>query len=209
MLHQYRNSAVLQREEEAHYELNGAISVNDLLSTLSHTPLPTILVVAGIAFWILAIAGSVAGKITVEPGKQKTAGLVGTAFIVLGLILFFAPGPINQGETETTTKTTETKRSDSPPTNSDQNSRPSPGVNCTGTGTPDEVAICSNATLIDLDWRLYGIYQALLRRLDQNQQTKLVREEASWVKQRGECQRDVSCLTAAYKSRIAQLQSVQ
>src|SRR6266581_1140101 len=107
--------------------------MNDFLSALSHTPLPTILVVAGIAFWILAIAGSVAGKITVEPGKQKTAGLVGTAFIVLGLILFFAPGPTNQDGSETTTRTTETNKSESAP--SDQtNTRPSPGVNCTGTG---------------------------------------------------------------------------
>jgi uncharacterized protein YecT (DUF1311 family) len=182
--------------------------VNDLLNTLSHTPLPTILVVAGIGFWVLAIAGSVAGKITVEPGKQKTAGVLGTAFLILGLILFFAPGPIDQGGSETTTKTTE--RSDSPPVNSDQNrSRPSPGVNCSGTGTPDEVEICKSATLIDLDWQLYGVYQALLKRLDQNRQTKLAQEESVWVKQRGECQRDVSCLTAAYKSRIVQLQSMQ
>lgn len=182
--------------------------MNDLLSTLSHTPLPTILVVAGIAFWVLAIAGSLAGKITVEPGKKKTAGLVGTAFIVLGLIIFFAPSP--QGGSETTTKTTETTKSDSPPTNSAQrNGRPSPGVNCTGTGTPDEVTICGNATLINLDWQLYGVYQSLLKRLDQNQQAKLAREEGSWVKQRGECQKDVSCLAAAYKSRIDQLQSVQ
>lgn len=174
--------------------------MNDLLSTLSHTPLPTIFVVAGIMFWILAIAGSVAGKITVEPGKQKAAGLVGTALIILGLILFFAPGPASEGGPDTT----QTRgSSSSTPT------RPNPGVNCTGTGTPDEVEICGNATLIDLDWQLYGAYQALLKRLDQNQQTKLEREESSWVKQRGECQRDVSCLTSAYKSRIDQLRSAQ
>jgi uncharacterized protein YecT (DUF1311 family) len=185
--------------------------VNDLINTLSHTPLPTILVVAGIVFWILAVAGSVAGKITVEPGKQKAAGLVGTAFIVLGVILLFAPGsgPTNQDGSEKT-KTTETTRSDAPPVNSGENrTRPSPGVNCTGTGTPDEVEICRSATLIDLDWQLYGVYQALLKQIDQNRQTKLAQEESVWVRQRGECQRDVNCLTAAYKSRIAQLQSMQ
>ena len=182
--------------------------MNDLLNTLSHTPLPTILVVAGIAFWILAIAGSVAGKITVEPGKQKTAGVVGTAFIVSGLILFFAPSPTNHNESETTARTAGTTSSDSPSVNSDQNrTRPSPGVNCTG--TPDEVEICRSATLIDLDWQLYGVYQALLKRLDQNRQTKLAQEESAWVKQRGECKKDVSCLSAAYKSRIVQLQSMQ
>src|SRR5215470_16228873 len=112
--------------------------MNDLLNTLSHTPLPTILVVAGIVFWILAIAGSVAGKITVEPGKQKTAGLVGSAFIILGLILFFAPSPPNENRTEATDKTTETRGSSTTPT------RPNPGVNCTGSGTPDEIEICRN-----------------------------------------------------------------
>lgn len=42
-------------------------------------------------FWILAIAGSLAGKITVQRNKQKTAGLIGTVFIALGLILFILP----------------------------------------------------------------------------------------------------------------------
>jgi hypothetical protein len=67
--------------------------VSDLLSTLSHTPLPTILVVAGIFFWILAIAGSLAGKITVQRDKQKIAGLAGTALIVSGVVLFFQDEP--------------------------------------------------------------------------------------------------------------------
>jgi hypothetical protein len=71
--------------------------MSDLVRTLSDTPLPTILVLAGVLFWILAIAGSLAGKITVERGKQTTAGLVGTAFVALGLVLFFVPS--NQSQT--------------------------------------------------------------------------------------------------------------
>ena len=200
--------------------------MNELLSTLSHTPLPTILVVAGIMFWILAIAGSVAGKITVEPGKQKTAGLVGTAFIVLGLILIFAPGPANRSEPTATAKTTQTpepppaqttgpptvekKAELSPPTKSDPTSaRPSPGVDCTGTGTPDEVVICGSAKLKDLDWELYGVYQALMKRSDKSRQAKLASEESAWVRKRGECQSDERCITTAYQSRIKQLQSMQ
>lgn len=75
----------------------------DSLVALSRTPLPTILVVAGILFWILAVAGSVAGRIRVDRGKQRTAGALGTAFTALGLILFLVPveatdKPLNRGD---------------------------------------------------------------------------------------------------------------
>ena len=231
--------------------------MNDFINTLSHAPLPTILVVAGIVFWVLAIAGSLAGKITVEPGKQKTAGVVGTALIVLGLMLsFFVPGSGNQNGLEATPKPPQTTapstaqttgspapqatappiaqttasptppRATAPPSDqtkgprpgetnaelppvvkSDQTSaKPSPGVNCTGTGTPDEVEICGNARLAGLDRQLSAIFQALLKRSDKDQQTKLKREESTWVQQRGKCQSDERCLTEAYKSRIDQLQ---
>lgn len=48
--------------------------MSDLLGALNHTPLPTILVVAGIAFWILAIAGSLAGKITSATKAPSSQG---------------------------------------------------------------------------------------------------------------------------------------
>lgn len=67
----------------------------DLASALKDTPLPTIFVVAGVIFWLLAIAGSIAGKITVLPGQQRTAGVVGTLFVVLGMMLYLIPGRSN------------------------------------------------------------------------------------------------------------------
>jgi hypothetical protein len=196
-----------------------------LLSALSNTPLPTILVVAGILFWILAIAGSLAGKVTVEPAKQKTAGLVGSALIVSGLVLFFA-GPINPAGEKATAKTTPAnapapaqttaapapeKKAELPsPVKSDQASaRPGPGVNCTGTGTPDEIRICASSKLSELDWQLYGVYQAASKRLDKDHRARLVSEESAWVRQRGECQSDDRCILTAYKSRIDQLQAAQ
>lgn len=65
--------------------------MDDLLGAIKGTPLPTVLVVAGIVFWVLAIAGSIAGKIRVRPGRQRAAELVGTVLIVLGLLLYVAP----------------------------------------------------------------------------------------------------------------------
>ncbi|HTW54712.1 MAG TPA: hypothetical protein VME45_22675 [Stellaceae bacterium] len=75
--------------------------MNDVLSAIQNTPLPTILILAGIVFWVLAIAGSVAGKITVQPSQQKTAGLVGSGFIVIGLILYFVHTSPSQTPTPT------------------------------------------------------------------------------------------------------------
>jgi hypothetical protein len=65
--------------------------MDDLFGAIKDTPLPTVLVVAGIVFWILAVAGSIAGKIRVRPGRQRAAGIIGTVLIVLGLVLYVAP----------------------------------------------------------------------------------------------------------------------
>jgi len=197
----------------------------DLARAISETPLPTIFVVGGILFWILAIAGSVAGKITIEPGMRLTAQLAGTAFIVLGLILFFVPGSTNQPETETTLKPTTSAVSSAPPATTAASApaavtappvsppvthtRPSPGVNCTGTGTPDEVAICADARLIDLDWQLYDLYHETLSALDKGQQTQLIHDESVWVTQRSACKGDANCLIEAYQLRIDQLKSAR
>jgi len=42
-----------------------------LFGALKDTPLPTVLVVSGIFFWILAVAGSIAGRVTVDPAIRR------------------------------------------------------------------------------------------------------------------------------------------
>ncbi|HLN37758.1 MAG TPA: peptidoglycan-binding protein [Xanthobacteraceae bacterium] len=83
--------------------------------------------------------------------------------------------------------------------------RPSPGVNCTATGTLDEVEICGNTDLCDLDWQLYSFYQVAKTGLDKNQLSQLAKAESAWVKKRGECASDARCIAKAYKLRIDQL----
>jgi len=56
---------------------------------ISKTPLTNILVLAGLFFWLLAVAGSLAGKITVKPQQQKIAAILGTVLLVVGLALNF------------------------------------------------------------------------------------------------------------------------
>ena len=78
--------------------------MNEVLGAIKDTPLPTILVLAGIVFLLLSVAGSLAGNITVQPGQQRTAGLVGTVLIALGLALYFVPAHDLKRETPTSTQ---------------------------------------------------------------------------------------------------------
>jgi hypothetical protein len=51
--------------------------MESVLTALKDTPIPTILVVAGIAFLLLAIAGQLAGRIVVAPERQRWAAFIG------------------------------------------------------------------------------------------------------------------------------------
>jgi hypothetical protein len=75
----------------------------DLIGAIKDTPLPTVLVVSGIVFWLLAIAGSLAGKITVRPEHQMTAGILGTILLVSGLVLSYLPTPQSRPRAATAT----------------------------------------------------------------------------------------------------------
>lgn len=204
--------------------------MGDLVKTIGQTPLPTIFVVAGIACWILAIAGSIAGQISIEPSKRQTAQVAGTVFIGLGLMLLYFAPPGGKSEAEATPTSSRSASSPANPpakTVSDasttreitaasaapspvpsnptgfSHAKPSPGVNCGG--TPDELAICSNAQLRDLDWQLHDLYAKKLKGIDQDQQAQLAHEESRWVKQRNSCASSVDCLVTAYRLRMSQL----
>jgi hypothetical protein len=65
-----------------------------LLSDLfqaSATLIPTILVVVGIVFLLLSIAGHLAGRIAVPPERQRQAAIMGGLLVVVGLTLHVAP----------------------------------------------------------------------------------------------------------------------
>jgi uncharacterized protein YecT (DUF1311 family) len=120
--------------------------VADLLKTLSQTPLPTIFVLAGVLFWILAIAGSVAGKITVESGKQLTAALVGTVFIALGLVLFLAPDITSYFAIANVTPTADTPKGPSSSAPTTASSTSSPTATATATATSPSTSSSSPNT---------------------------------------------------------------
>jgi hypothetical protein len=65
--------------------------MDSIIVLLKDTPIPTILVVSGIVFLFLALAGQVAGKLEVPPARQKWAAAVGAVFLGAGLLLYLSP----------------------------------------------------------------------------------------------------------------------
>lgn len=65
--------------------------MDSLIALLKDTPIPTILVVSGIIFLFLAMAGKVAGQLEMPPARQKWSGVVSAVLITTGLVLYTLP----------------------------------------------------------------------------------------------------------------------
>jgi hypothetical protein len=65
--------------------------MESVIKALKDTPIPTILVVGGMAFLLLAIAGQLAGRIVVAPERQRWAALIGGGLLTIGLALHIVP----------------------------------------------------------------------------------------------------------------------
>ena len=63
----------------------------DLLNSLKDTSLPNILVIAGILFLVLAIAGGITGQIKVQETSRKWSALLGGVFLVVGIVIYLVP----------------------------------------------------------------------------------------------------------------------
>jgi hypothetical protein len=62
-----------------------------VLTALKDTPIPTILVIAGIVFLLLSIAGQLAGRIAVAPEQQRWAAIIGGGLLAIGVALHVVP----------------------------------------------------------------------------------------------------------------------
>lgn len=65
--------------------------MKEIITAIQATPMPTIMVVGGIVFLILAVAGGIAGKIEVSPERQKWAGIIGVVLLFSGIALYVIP----------------------------------------------------------------------------------------------------------------------
>jgi hypothetical protein len=63
----------------------------DVLTTLRDTPLPTILVVGGIFFLLLALVSQIGTFVTMPLQRQKAAAITGAALLILGVGLYLVP----------------------------------------------------------------------------------------------------------------------
>ncbi len=58
-----------------------------IITELQNTPIPVILVTAGIVFLFLALSGGISGKIQIPQARHKWAGALGAVMLLSGLIL--------------------------------------------------------------------------------------------------------------------------
>ena len=67
--------------------------MESVIAALKDTPIPTLLLVAGIVLLLLSIAGQLAGRIAVPPERQRWAAIIGSVLLVTGLALQVFPAP--------------------------------------------------------------------------------------------------------------------
>lgn len=69
--------------------------MDEIVKGIFTAPLATVFVIAGVIFLLVAVVGNISGKI--EPGAKGRviSGILGLAFIVIGLSMHFTPKTID------------------------------------------------------------------------------------------------------------------
>ncbi len=65
--------------------------MDSVIALLQETPIPTILVVGGLIFLFLALAGKISGKLEMPPERQKWSGVASAVLLSTGLLLYILP----------------------------------------------------------------------------------------------------------------------
>jgi hypothetical protein len=69
--------------------------MGEIISALANTPIPTVLIFAGLFFILLTFVSKVGGVLEVQPAQQKWSAPIGIALLVLGLILALNTVPVD------------------------------------------------------------------------------------------------------------------
>jgi uncharacterized protein len=78
--------------------------------------------------------------------------------------------------------------------------------NCRYARTPDEVMICQDSDLANLDEEMANIYFPLRKRLGGRDLRRLENARNYWLSERVSCGRDAACIEKTYKAWIADLE---
>jgi hypothetical protein len=76
-------------------------TLNDFFATLGDTPLPTLLILAGLFFLLLSIVAKVGALLVVSPARQRQATVLGLLLLIGGLGLHWLeepPAPVIRGD---------------------------------------------------------------------------------------------------------------
>lgn len=69
----------------------------DFIQYILATPIPTLLVLAGIILLLLSVIARIGEKIVVDPNRQKHAALLGMMLLIVGLGLHLMQKPASDG----------------------------------------------------------------------------------------------------------------
>jgi uncharacterized protein len=77
---------------------------------------------------------------------------------------------------------------------------------CTKAAAPDEIAVCGNPELSNLDTQMATLYSVRMEiPMLMGAKGAAQDEQVDFLKTRGQCGSDVACLTSAYQARIGVL----
>jgi len=65
--------------------------LSELFGNLEKTPVPAVLVIAGLIFLLLSMAGKLAGQIEIPESRQTIAGAIGIVLLCSGIFLYVLP----------------------------------------------------------------------------------------------------------------------
>jgi len=83
-----------------------------------------------------------------------------------------------------------------------------PSFDCIKDTRLDERTICASPALSQLDRQMNDLYVVVRAGLDTGQQLLLRDEQRAWLKARGACRENVSCIAALYQQRIPKLRGM-
>lgn len=157
----------------------------EVISAIAKTPVPTILIVAGIVFLLLAIADKIYGEIRVSASRRKQALIVGVILLSLGLLVQLAPIVIPKKITAISTDT-DWRKSDK--VGWVLNARLRPSINCgkysllsKANSLPQSDLLCMYQNLADADRSMGDYYREYRNALPTADRPELTKQQRAWV----------------------------